>query len=67
MSEESKGCLVKSIADSLDTAVTIYNEVKFNSTEDSTEFESSLVDELEVTILGLIKSLRISAFRASDS
>jgi len=67
MSEECKGCLVKSIADSLDTAVTIYNEVKFNTAEDSTEFESSMVEELEVTILGLIKSLRISAFRASDS
>ncbi|MCS5550230.1 MAG: hypothetical protein NZ811_01800 [Gammaproteobacteria bacterium] len=63
---EDKGCLVKSIADSLDTAVSIYNEVKFNS-DDSTEFESSMVEELEVTILGLIKSLRISAFRASDS
>jgi len=63
---ENKGSLVKSIADSLDTAVTIYNEVKFNTTEDSTEFESGMVEELEVTILGLIKSLRISAFRASD-
>jgi len=64
---EDKGCLVKSIADSLDTAVTIYNEVKFNTAEDSTDFEVSVVEELEVTILGLIKSLRISAFRASDS
>ena len=63
---DNKGCLVKSIADSLDTAVTIYNEVKFNTTEDTTEFESGMVEELEVTILGLIKSLRISAFRASD-
>lgn len=63
---DNNGCLVKSIADSLDTAVTVYNEVKFNSPESSSEFEISMVEELEVTILGLIKSLRISAFRASD-
>lgn len=66
---DNKECLVKAIADSLDTAVTIYNEMQFNTTDEGADhvFEQGAIQELEVTILGLIKSLRISAFRASDS
>ncbi len=48
---------VMEIADALNTAVQLYESI---------DYSDEMKEELEITILGLIKSLRISAFHSSE-
>jgi hypothetical protein len=48
---------VGEIAEALNIAVSLYESIDYNN---------EMREELEITILGLIKSLRISAFHSSE-
>lgn len=48
---------VMEIAEALSTAVNLYESINYSD---------EMKEELEITILGLIKSLRISAFHSSE-
>jgi len=48
---------VREIAEALNIAVSLYESIDYNN---------EMREELEITILGLIKSLRISAFHSSE-
>jgi len=48
---------VMEIAEALNIAVNLYESIDYNS---------EMKEELEITILGLIKSLRIAAFHSSE-
>ena len=48
---------VGEIAEALSIAVSLYESIDYNN---------EMREELEITILGLIKSLRISAFHSSE-
>ena len=48
---------VMEIAEALSTAVNLYEGINYSD---------EMKEELEITILGLIKSLRISAFHSSE-
>ncbi len=52
---------VGDIARALKTAMELYQKIEYQD-----DFEDTVRDELETTILGLIKSLRISAFHSSE-
>ncbi len=55
------GYPVGDIARALKTSMDLYKSIEYED-----EFEENVRDELEITILGLIKSLRISAFHSSE-
>lgn len=55
------GYPVGDIARALKASMDLYKGIEYED-----EFEESVRDELEITILGLIKSLRISAFHSSE-
>jgi len=48
---------VGEIAEALSIAVSLYENINYND---------EMKEELEITILGLIKSLRIAAFHSSE-
>ena len=48
---------VEEIAKALNIAVSLYESI---------DYSDEMKEELEITILGLIKSLRISAFHSSE-
>ena len=52
---------VGEIAEALNIAVSIYESIDTESL-----YSDEIKEELEITILGLIKSLRISAFHSSE-
>jgi|TARA_R110002167_G_scaffold146738_1_gene338300 hypothetical protein len=52
---------VGEIAEALNIAVSIYESIDTESL-----YSDEMKEELEITILGLIKSLRISAFHSSE-
>lgn len=52
---------VREIAEALNIAVSLYESI---DTENL--YSDEMREELEITILGLIKSLRISAFHSSE-
>lgn len=55
------GYPVGDIARALKVATDLYGGLSYED-----DFDESVRDELEITILGLIKSLRISAFHSSE-
>jgi hypothetical protein len=56
--------LIEEITNSIKDVSAIYFELPSG---DLSDFEQNLYGELEITLLGLVKSLRISAFKMSDS
>tara|TARA_R110002012_G_scaffold28758_1_gene89905 strand:- start:3299 stop:3493 length:195 start_codon:yes stop_codon:yes gene_type:complete len=48
---------VMEIAEALNTAINLYENINYSE---------EMKEELEITILGLIKSLRIAAFHSSE-
>ena len=54
---ESNNYPVGEIAEALSIAVSLYESIDYND---------EMKEELEITILGLIKSLRIAAFHSSE-
>jgi hypothetical protein len=56
--------LIDEITNSVKDLTGIYFELPNG---DLTEFEHNLSSELETTLIGLVKSLRIAAFKMSDS
>jgi|TARA_R110000822_G_scaffold76499_7_gene183941 hypothetical protein len=54
---ESNSYPVGEIAEALSIAVSLYESIDYND---------EMKEELEITILGLIKSLRIAAFHSSE-
>ena len=52
---------VGDIARALKVSMELYKTIEYQD-----DFEDTLRDELETTILGLVKSLRISAFHSSE-
>tara|TARA_B110000285_G_scaffold29688_1_gene30157 strand:- start:1362 stop:1535 length:174 start_codon:yes stop_codon:yes gene_type:complete len=54
---ESNRYPVGEIAEALSIAVSLYESIDYND---------EMKEELEITILGLIKSLRIAAFHSSE-
>ena len=55
------GYPVGDIARALKTSMDLYKSIDYQD-----DFEDNVREELEITILGLIKSLRISAFHSSE-
>lgn len=52
---------VGDISRALKTSMDVYNDIQYDD-----DFDESVRVELEITILGLIKSLRIAAFNSSE-
>jgi len=52
---------VGDIARALKTSMDVYSSIQYED-----DFEDNVRAELEITIIGLIKSLRIAAFNSSE-
>lgn len=52
---------IQEISQALETSINLLHDLNLDE-----PFDSTVREELETTVLGLIKSLRISAFRSSE-